>query len=123
MKKGKIGVQMMMLKDKVAELGAYETMKKLHELGFGSVEVSQIPMTTENVAELKRASEDFNIKIAALSAGLDPMLPGAPGETLTHDFDKIVSDCKMLNCNFIRIGMLPLSIMGDKDKIMEFITR
>ena len=26
---GKIGVQMMMLKDKVAELGAYETMRKV----------------------------------------------------------------------------------------------
>ena len=84
MKKGKIGVQMMMLKDKVAEFGAYETMKKLHELGYGAVEVSQIPMTTENVAELKRASEDFNIKIAAISAGLDPMLPGAPGEKVNE---------------------------------------
>ena len=123
MTKGKIGVQMMMLKDKVEELGAYETMKKLHELGYSAVEVSQIPMTEENVAELKRASEDFNIEIAALSAGLDPILPGAPGETLSNDFEKIVNDCKTLNCNFIRIGMLPLSIMGDKEKIMEFISR
>lgn len=123
MKKGKIGVQMMMLKGKVEELGAYETMKKLHELGFRAVEVSQIPMTEENVAELKRASEDFGIEIAALSAGLEPMLPGAPGETLSKDFDKIVNDCKTLNCNFIRIGMLPLMVMGDKDKIMAFIER
>lgn len=123
MTKGKIGVQMMMLKGKVEELGAYKTMEKLHALGFGAVEVSQIPMTTENVAELKRASEEFDIEIAALSAGLDPMLPGAPGETLSHDFEKIVNDCKTLNCNFIRIGMLPLSIMGDKEKIMEFISR
>ena len=29
MKKGKIGVQMMMLKGKVEELGAYETMRKV----------------------------------------------------------------------------------------------
>ena len=72
MKKGKIGVQMMMLKEKVEENGAYETMKKLRELGFGAVEVSQIPMTEENVDELKRASEDFDIEIAAISAGLDP---------------------------------------------------
>jgi len=123
MTKGKIGVQMMMLKEKVEELGAYETMKKLHELGFTAVEVSQIPMTKENVAELKRASEEFGIKIAALSAGLEPMLPGAKGETLSNDFDKIVNDCKTLNCNFIRIGMLPLNIMGDKDEIMAFIDR
>eukprot|EP00130_Batrachochytrium_dendrobatidis_P008486 XP_006683361.1 hypothetical protein BATDEDRAFT_93122 [Batrachochytrium dendrobatidis JAM81] len=123
MTKGKIGVQMMMLKGKVEEIGAYETMKKLHELGFGAVEVSQIPMTEENVAELKRASEEFDIKIAALSAGLEPMLPGAPGETLSNDFDKIVNDCKTLDCNFVRIGMLPLNVMGDKDQILAFIER
>jgi sugar phosphate isomerase/epimerase len=122
-KKGKIGVQMMMLKGKVEELGVYETMRKLNELGYHAVEVSQIPMTAENVAELKRASTDFNIKIAALSAGLDPILPGAPGETLTSDFDKIVSDCKTLDCQFLRIGMMPLNIMDDKKKIMEFIDR
>lgn len=123
MKKGKIGVQMMMLKNKVQELGAYETLRKLHELGYHAVEVSQIPMTAENVAEIKRASADFDITIAALSAALEPMLPGAPGETLTNDFEKIVQDCKILNCNFLRIGMLPLSVMGDKVRIMEFIEK
>ena len=50
-------------------------MRKVSELGYHAVEVSQIPMTPENVAELKRASEDFDIKIAAMSAGLEPMLP------------------------------------------------
>lgn len=123
MKKGKIGVQMMMLKGKVEELGAYETMRKVSELGYHAVEVSQIPMTAENVAELRRASVDFNIKIAALSAALEPMLPGAPGETLTNDFEKIVNDCKTLDCNFLRIGMLPLTCMGHKDRIMDFIEK
>ncbi|MGM0901860.1 MAG: sugar phosphate isomerase/epimerase family protein [Bacillota bacterium] len=123
MNKGKIGVQMMMLKGKVEEIGVYETMKGIYDLGYRAVEVSQIPMTAENVAELKRASDDFGIKIAAMSAGLEPMLPGAPGETLSNDFDKIVSDCKALNCNFLRIGMMPLHLMGDKEKIMGFIDR
>ena len=123
MTKGKIGVQMMMLKGKVEELGAYETMRKVNELGYHAVEVSQIPMTPENVAELKRASQDFDIKIAAMSAALEPMLPGAPGETLINDFDKIVSDCKTLDCNFLRIGMMPLNRMGDKEQIMEFVAK
>jgi sugar phosphate isomerase/epimerase len=123
MKKGKIGVQMMMLKNKVEELGAYETMRKMSELGYHAVEVSQIPMTPENVAEIKRASEDFDIKIAALSAAVEPMLPGMPGETLTSDFEKIVNDCKTLDCNFLRIGMLPLTAIGHKDKIIEFIEK
>jgi sugar phosphate isomerase/epimerase len=122
-KKGKIGVQMFTVRDKVQELGAYELMRKISELGYHAVEVSQIPMTPENVAELKRASEDFDIKIAAMSAGLEPMLPGAPGETLQSDFDKIINDCKTLNCNFLRIGMMPLTCMGNKDKIMDFIDK
>ncbi|MCM3440449.1 sugar phosphate isomerase/epimerase family protein [Metabacillus halosaccharovorans] len=123
MEKGKFGVQMMMLKGKVEELGAYETMRKIKGLGYHSVEVSQIPMTTENVSELKRASEDFRIEIAACSAALEPNMPGMPGETLATDFEKIVNDCKTLNCNFLRIGMLPLHLMGNKDKIMEFILK
>ncbi|WML27973.1 sugar phosphate isomerase/epimerase [Neobacillus sp. OS1-33] len=123
MKKGKIGVQMMMLKGKVEELGAYETMRKVSELGYHAVEISQIPMTPENVAEIKRASEDFDIKIAALSAAVELMLPGMPGETLTNDFEKIVNDCKTLDCNFLRIGMMPLMAMGNKDQIMEFIAK
>jgi sugar phosphate isomerase/epimerase len=123
MNKGKIGVQMMMLKGKVEEIGVYETMRGIYDLGYQAVEVSQIPMTTENVAELKRASGDFGIKIAAMSAALEPMLPDAPGETLSNDFEKIVSDCKALDCNFLRIGMMPLHLMGDKEKIMGFIDR
>lgn len=123
MKKAKIGVQMMMLKGKVEELGVYETMRKIEELGFHAVEVSQIPMTEENVLELKRASQDFNIKIAALSAALEPMMPGMPGETLTDDFDKVVSDCKTLDCNFLRIGMLPFTTIGSKNRIMEFVKK
>lgn len=123
MKKGKIGVQMMMLRGKVQELGIYETLRKVSELGYHCVEVSQIPMSTENVYELKRASEDFDIQIASLSAALEPMMPGIQGETLTNDFDKIVNDCKTLNCNFLRIGMLPFRLMGSKDNIMEFVQK
>jgi sugar phosphate isomerase/epimerase len=123
MEKGKIGVQMMMLKGKVDELGVYEVMRKLSELGYHCVEVSQIEMSEKNVAEMKRACEDFDIKIAALSAAVEPMFPGMPGETLTTDFDKIVNDCKILNCNFLRIGMLPIPFMGHIDKIMDFIKR
>lgn len=123
MAKGKIGVQMYTVKDKVEELGAYELMRKISELGYRAVEVSQIPMTPENVAELKRASEDFNIKIVAMSANLEPMLPRAPGETLQSDFDKIINDCKTLNCNFLRIGMMPLHLIGNIDDIMGFVER
>lgn len=123
MKKGKIGVQMMMLKGKVEEIGVYETMRRIYDLGYRTVEVSQIPMTEENVAALKQASADFGIDIAALTAAVEPMVPGAGGETLTTDFDKIVQDCKTLDCRFLRIGMMPLASMETKESVMAFIEK
>lgn len=121
--KGTIGVQMMMLKHKVAELGAYEVFKKLAEMGFHCVEISQIEMNEKNVQDMKKAGEDFNIKIAACSAALEPVAQGAQGEYLSTHFDKIVADCKTLNCSFLRIGMLPMSCMASRESVLGFIKR
>ena len=122
-KKGLIGIQMSTIKSKIDELGAYGTLKACAELGYHCVEVSQIPMTPENVANMKRACDEFGIKIAALSAGLEPIMPGMPGEFLTTDFDKIVADCKALDCDMLRIGMLPMNCMGSRDKALDFVKR
>ena len=119
MKQIKVGVQAMMLKGKFQELGAYETLKKVGELGYHSVEISQIPMTKENVAQMKAAQADFGVKIAATSASVAPS--GMPGqETLATHFKTIVNDCHELDCNFIRIGMLPMDCMGSLDKVLHF---
>lgn len=123
MKKGLIGIQMSTIKDKIEELGAYGTLKACAELGYHCVEVSQIPMTPENVEEMRKASEEFGVKIAACSAALEPMVPGMPGEYLVSDFDKIVADCKTLNCDMLRIGMLPMTCMGSREKAIEFVKR
>lgn len=122
-KKGMIGIQMSTIKNKIEELGAYGTLKACAELGYHCVEVSQIPMTTENVEGMKKACDEFGIKIAALSASLEPMVPGMPGEYLVSDFDKIVADCKTLDCDMLRIGMLPISCMGSKEKALDFVKR
>jgi sugar phosphate isomerase/epimerase len=121
MAKGKIGVQMMMLKGKVEELGIFATLKRVKELGYSCVEVSQIPMSPDNVVELRRASVYFDIEIASLSASIEPMVPGMPGEFLSTDFDKIVADCHTLNCKFLRIPMLPFTAMGNKEAVLAFV--
>ena len=118
MKEIKVGVQAMMLKDEFQKIGAYETLKKVGELGYHSVEISQIPMTPGNVDQMKRAQADFGVKIAAVSAAVAPA--GRPGETLATDFEKIVSDCHTLDCQFIRIGMLPFDCMGSLDSVLHF---
>lgn len=123
MNKGLIGIQMSTIKDKITELGAYGTLKACAELGYHCVEVSQIPMTPENVAGMKKACDEYGIKIAALSAAVEPMVPGMPGEYLVSDFDKIVADCKTLNCDMLRIGMLPMTCMGSREKALAFVKR
>ena len=123
MKKGMIGVIMMMYVRKVEELGAYAVLQKLSELGIHCVEISQIPMTPENVAAMKKACADFDIKVAACSAALEPMGQGRGGDALSTDFDKIVADCKALDCNFLRIGMLPMTYMGNREKALAFVAR
>ncbi|MBV7340081.1 sugar phosphate isomerase/epimerase [Chloroflexi bacterium TSY] len=124
MKKGLIGVQMMMLGGKVQEMGAYDVLEKLAEIGYHCIEISQIPMTPENVAAIQNACEAFDIKVAACSAMLEPMGPAAPKmETLETDFDKIVADCKVLDTNFLRIPILPFGYMGDREKALAFVAR
>ncbi|MFV0504287.1 MAG: sugar phosphate isomerase/epimerase family protein [Lachnospirales bacterium] len=123
MRKGLIGIQMMMLLSKVKKIGPYETLKKCAEMGFRCIELSQIEMSKANVSEIKRACNEFGIKVAAMSAGVEPATADAKGEFLSTDFNKIVADCKTLNCSLLRIGMMPISCMGDKNKVLEFVEK
>lgn len=122
MKKGKIGVQMMMVKPQVEQYGMYEVLKKLHEMGFHYVEVSQLVMDEDAVSQMKRACEDFGMKISSLSCSLRPFegsIGKLPVDTLENDFDKIVSDCKTLNCTILRIGMMQFSYADSPEHMIE----
>ncbi|TAM66252.1 MAG: sugar phosphate isomerase/epimerase [Microbacteriaceae bacterium] len=112
----------MMLKDNFAEVGPFETLRQVSEIGYHAVEISQIPMTAENVAELGRARTELGMDIASLSASLTTAA-GMPGESLTADFDKIVADAKTLDSSMIRMGMLPFDAMAGLDKVLDFCDR
>ena len=135
----KVGVILMVIKDKVRELGVYEAMRQYAEIGFKTAEISQIPMTPENVAEFKRAMTDFGFTVDSMTASLEPfkMPAGAPPrpprldkdgkpipmpkmENLAEDYDKIVADCKTLGCSYLRIGMLPMQYAASKELLIEF---
>jgi sugar phosphate isomerase/epimerase len=103
-------------------MGAYAALQRLAGLGFHCIEISQIPMTLENVAAMQRASGDFGIKVAACSAALESMGAGR-GDALETDIGKIVADCKLLNCSLLRVGMLPTSCMGSLEKTLDFAAR
>jgi sugar phosphate isomerase/epimerase len=118
----RIGVQAMMLKNEFQADGAFKTLKRLNELGFNAVEISQISMSEASVGEMERARIEFGMEIAALSAALEARV-GAPGDSLTDDFDKIVADCKRLDCGLVRIGMMPFSAMASKTSLLDFCSK
>jgi hypothetical protein len=85
----KIGVQMMMLKSKVEESGPYEVLRHLQAIGFSAVEVSQIPMTAENVAEMRRAREELGTE--RLRIGMMPFAAMASHNALL-EFCRLAED-------------------------------
>jgi sugar phosphate isomerase/epimerase len=115
----KIGVQAMMLKDNFTEFGAFETLRKVSEIGYNAVEISQIPMTPENVAELDRSRAELGMDIAALSVAMETP-KGRPGDSLAEHFDKIVDDAKRLDSKLLRIGMLPFTAMTSIGAVVDF---
>jgi len=114
----KIGVQAMMLRDSFAAVGAFETLKKISDIGYHAVEISQIPMTEDNVTELVRARDELGMDIASLSTGLRSA--GMPMDTLTENYDKLVADSRRLDASMVRIGMLPFDAMSSLENILAF---
>jgi sugar phosphate isomerase/epimerase len=115
----KIGVQAMMLKDSFAEIGPFETLRKVSAIGYNAVEISQIPMSPENVAELDRSRSELGMDVAALSVAMETP-KGRPGDSLQDDFDKIVDDAKRLDSKLLRIGMLPFPAMRSLGAVIDF---
>lgn len=118
MSKVKIGVQASTVKKSFEEVGPYETLKKLHEIGYNSIEISQVATTPENIAQIQKATADFGMEIASMSASLKPQVKD--GESLTTHYDKIVADCKAVGTDLLRIGILPFDAMASLDKVLEF---
>lgn len=63
MNKGKIGVQLNTLRNEIAQIGLYEALKQVSAMGFTAIEVSWLPMTPENIAQLQRAVTDFGLEV------------------------------------------------------------
>ncbi len=123
MKKGLIGVQMSTIApSKIPNFDAFEAMARITDIGYHCIEISQVPMTPVNVAGFRRSIDELGMKVSSCTASVTPMFPGMPGEFLSDPdgFKKIVDDCRKLDCNLLRIGMLPMTCMGSYDKAMDF---
>lgn len=114
-----IGVQLMMVRDEIAGRGMYPVLQRIADLGYRSVEVSQVATDEANVSALERGRGELGLDVAALSVSLTKGAT-ATGDALDSDFDKIVADCRRLGCRFTRIGMMPFEAMVSKDAVIAF---
>ncbi len=122
-KKGLIGVQMSTIAPaKMPSFEPYEVMSKLVDIGYHCAEISQVPMTKENVAGFRRAVDELDFNISSLTSAVAPMYPGQPGEYLCNpdDYKKMLEDARTLKCDMFRIGMMPMYAMGDLKKCIDF---
>ena len=112
-----VGLQLMMLKDRINEKGMYEVLREVRELDIDSVEVSQVEMTDELIDDLVRGKADFGVETAAMSASLGP---GGNGFALETEFDRAVEACRKTGSRFLRIGMMPFTAMTSKAATEEW---
>jgi sugar phosphate isomerase/epimerase len=114
-----IGVQLMMVRDKVAADGMPAVLGRIAELGYTSVEVSQVPTDETNIATLARGRDELGVQVAAMSVGLQSG-PTNTGDALDVDFERVLDNCRRLSCRHLRIGMMPFPAMVSKDAVVEF---
>ena len=82
-------------------------------------------MTKENVAGFRRAIDELGFNVSSLTASIDPMFPGMPGEYLSdpEDYKKYLDEAKTLDCDMFRIGMMPMNAIGNIQKCIDFAKR
>ena len=69
MKKGLIGVQMSTIAPaKMPSFDAFDAMKKLTDIGYHCIEISQVPMTPENVAGFRKSIDELGMNVSSCTA-------------------------------------------------------
>ena len=118
----KIGLQLSTVAATIREIGLYETLKQVAEIGIHHVEVSQVTMNEENIALLLKAKEDFHIQVSAMTAMLAPLGNqwDALFDNLESNFDKIVADCKAVGATAVRLGSTSPEACGSYETALEY---
>lgn len=115
----RIGIQLMMLREHVREQGVLPVLERVRELGFSVVEVSQIPMTERNVADMERARTQLGIQYAAISAKtVTP--PDSEELDLRRHFEVHVEHAARLGTDLVRIGMAPHAAYRSAEAFFDF---
>lgn len=115
----RIGIQLMMLKDGIAQQGVLPVLEQVRETGYSVVEVSQVPMTERTVADMVRARTELGIEYAAISAKTRAV-PGSGEYDLTGAFERHVEHAQALGTDLVRIGMAPFEALRGAEEFDAF---
>ena len=66
---------------KMPHFDAYESMGKLADIGYHCVEISQVPMTAENVAGFRKAIDELGLNVSSCTASTLPCCPVCPASS------------------------------------------
>lgn len=114
-----IGAQGYTLRTRFAELGITETIRRVAEIGYSSIEISAVPMTPESIGEIARASSEHGVAVDATSAPLD----SPDGHDLTQDPAGVAAAAVTLGSEYVRIGMFGAEAYESADTVREAARR
>lgn len=123
----KVAFQTMMLYELAEEIGVYEALKQVREMGYEAVEISgHFPLDEESQKELLRAKNDLGIDVCAMSASFSGHLPTLPRRdgrksvSLVNDYDEIVARCKLFDCHNVRFAGAPIVACENFEEMKAF---
>lgn len=117
----KVGLQMMMFRDKIKEDGIDTVLKTIKEIGINHVEFSQIVVNDDTVPQIVKLCKNYEINICSNSVTLERFFyPNMPGETLADNFEQVIAQNRALGCSYVRIGMVPLKCIGSEKEYYHF---
>jgi sugar phosphate isomerase/epimerase len=106
---------------KMPKFDAYESMARLADIGYKCIEISQVPMTAENVKGFRRAIDELGFNVAAVSANTaaSPIMPGTDMSN-PDEMKKMIEDAKFLDCDMFRIGGMPMEARFSLQAAVDF---
>lgn len=124
----KTAFQTMVIHKYIDEIGIYEAVRKVKEIGYNAVEISgHFECSDAFVSELCRARDDFGVEVCALNVAFNGQFPVKPhplGEfrqlTVLDRFDDVVDFCNRLGCRYVRCAGLPAANLDTADKVRQY---
>ncbi|NLC67190.1 MAG: sugar phosphate isomerase/epimerase [Clostridiaceae bacterium] len=107
---GKLVAQLYTVKDFTQTPGEIEkTLKKVKEIGYGAVQVSGIGPI-----------DPYHLKNLADEAGVQIVVTHVPYGRMINDFDALVKEHKIWNCEYVGLGSMPPEYSRDYDGYARF---